>query len=53
MVFLQNVPAQTIFWPNDPVEVRRPEGGTGPSEYKMLKILEDENVKRIAFDLVS
>ena len=32
MVFLQNVPAQTVSWPNDPVQVRRPEGGIGPSD---------------------
>ena len=34
MVFLQNVPAQTVSWPEDPAQVRRPEGGTGPSDLK-------------------
>ena len=34
MVFLQKVPAQTVSWPNDPVQVRRPEGGIGPSYNK-------------------
>ena len=31
MVFLQYVPAQTVSWPDDPIQVRRPEGGIGPS----------------------
>ena len=34
LVFLQNVPIQTVSWPNDPVYVRRPEGGIGPSKSK-------------------
>ena len=32
--FLQNVPAQIVSWPDDPVEVRRPEGGIGPIIFK-------------------
>ena len=28
----QNLPARTVSWPNDPVQVRRPKGGIGPSE---------------------
>ena len=31
MFFFQNIPARTISWPGDPVYVRRPEGGIGPS----------------------
>ena len=31
MVFLQNVPARIVSWPDNPVKVRRPEGGIGPS----------------------
>ena len=31
MVFLQNVSDGTVSWPDDPVLVRRPEGGIGPS----------------------
>ena len=38
MVFLENVPPQTVFWPNDPVKVRRPKGGIGPSVKKSCKI---------------
>ena len=34
MVFLQNIPAQTVSWPDLPVWVRRPEGGIGPSDKK-------------------
>ena len=34
LVFLQTVPVQTVSWPNDPVYVRRPEGGIGPSKSK-------------------
>ena len=37
MVFRQNVPAQTVSWPSDPVLVRRPEGGIGPSEKKIYQ----------------
>ena len=28
----QNLPARTVSWPNDPVQVRRPKGGIGPSD---------------------
>ena len=28
----QNLPAGTVSWPNDPVQVRRPKGGIGPSD---------------------
>ena len=38
MVFLENVPPQTVFWPNNPVKVRRPKGGIGPSVKKSCKI---------------
>ena len=36
MVFLQSIPAQTVSWPNDPFQVRRPEGGIGPSLCKIM-----------------
>ena len=32
----------SVSWPDNPVQVRRPEGGTGPSAIKML-LHEDEN----------
>ena len=31
----KNVPAQTVSWPNDPVQVRRPEGGIAPRGCKI------------------
>ena len=31
IVFPRNIPARTVSWPVDPVWVRRPEGGIGPS----------------------
>ena len=34
----KNVPAQTVFRPDNPVYVRRPEGGTGPSIIKHFKL---------------
>ena len=34
MVFLKNLPALTVSWPDNPVYVRGPEGGIGPS-YKI------------------
>ena len=37
MFFLENVPAQSVSWPYDPVQVRRLEGGIGPSTHKMVK----------------
>ena len=36
MVFLQNVPPQTVSWPNNSVLIRRPEGGIGPSYHKRM-----------------
>ena len=30
----QNVTARTVYWPDDPVQVRFPEGGKGPSFLK-------------------
>ena len=39
-VFLQNVPAPTVSLPNNPVQVRRPQGSKGPSiEKHKTKIL--------------
>ena len=39
MVFLQNVSARTVSWSDDPVEVRRPEGGIGPSILKQSLVI--------------
>ena len=44
MVFLENVPPQTVSWPNTPVQVRRPEGGIGPSDDKVDNNDNDDDV---------
>ena len=39
MVYLQNVPARTVFWPDDPVQARQ--SGIGPSDYGGDAIYDD------------